>query len=611
MTAPVQTPITSATANGVTTVFPYTFKIEDDEDIGVKVDNVEQTSGFTVSGVGQVSGGNVTFSVAPTNGDVVIIYRKLRLLREQDYQQFGDWNADNVNPDFDRLWLMMQVVDAVSLRVAPGDSASGNMMLPANRFGKYINFDEDNQPILVEGTGTATDAALVSTTHTATGGVQRNLKEKLRTDLTSVTDFTGVVADGTTDNTATILDAAVNSGKKTFIIPPNVKYDRASLLSQATLPDDVVFIDFSGINDFSAAGESTKHFGVVSKDSAPDDTHWSVDSGHHAVVNLNNFGTAGTTSATNRLASLLWSVGQFALGAADKRGFRGAAIQQFRKESGGDFWSWGVRLLAPWLSIAGRYERWASGQVISGAGVYRENDDKHYVSTGAGTTGATPPTHSSGTSSDGGVSWTYLDSADRSIFLVDQYGRWLIGNGALGSTFTHKVAPTDPSGNYVMDLRATGTSKRVSIKGYPTNSSNNEVSMPFLFWQDDVGLRFMASDGLTDIARVSDAGGFAIQEFRSLSSAAADGDTTPSVDKIGSLLLSNTGATSITTLDDASDDQIVHLVFTNGNTTLVHSVTFMLTGSVNVTPTTYSVVTMRKIPASISDRWVELSRSIK
>jgi hypothetical protein len=205
MTAPVQTPITSATANGVTTVFPYTFKIEDDEDIGVKVDNIEQTSGFTVSGVGQVSGGNVTFSVAPTNGDVVIIYRKLRLLREQDYQQFGDWNAGNVNPDFDRLWLMMQVLDAVSLRVAPGDSASGNMTLPANRFGKYINFDEDNQPILVEGTGTATDAQLVTYTPAGSGAVATTVQAALRRRV-SVADK-GAVGDDTTNDYSAIAAA--------------------------------------------------------------------------------------------------------------------------------------------------------------------------------------------------------------------------------------------------------------------------------------------------------------------------------------------------------------------------------------------------------------------
>jgi hypothetical protein len=36
-----------------------------------------------------------------------------------------------------------------------------------------------------------------------------------------------------------------------------------------------------------------------------------------------------------------------------------------------------------------------------------------------------------------------------------------------------------------------------------------------------------------------------------------------------------------------------------------------LTGSVNVTPSAGSVVTMMKVPPGISNRWVEVGRSIK
>ena len=52
---------------------------------------------------------------------------------------------------------------------------------------------------------------------------------------------------------------------------------------------------------------------------------------------------------------------------------------------------------------------WASGQVIASAGITRQNDSKLYTSTGAGTTGATPPTHTTfgGVVSDGGVSWEF------------------------------------------------------------------------------------------------------------------------------------------------------------------------------------------------------------
>lgn len=53
------------------------------------------------------------------------------------------------------------------------------------------------------------------------------------------------------------------------------------------------------------------------------------------------------------------------------------------------------------------YTLWSSGVSVA-ANDYYYYGLNVYLSTGAGTTGATPPTHTSGTVSDGGVSWTYL-----------------------------------------------------------------------------------------------------------------------------------------------------------------------------------------------------------
>ena len=73
MSVPEQTTFTSSTANGVTTVF-LTVLIADEADLTVELDGVVQTVGFTISGVGSPSGGNITFSVAPANGVNVLRY---------------------------------------------------------------------------------------------------------------------------------------------------------------------------------------------------------------------------------------------------------------------------------------------------------------------------------------------------------------------------------------------------------------------------------------------------------------------------------------------------------------------------------------------------------
>lgn len=82
----------------------------------------------------------------------------------------------------------------------------------------------------------------------------------------------------------------------------------------------------------------------------------------------------------------------------------------------------------------GGYTAWANGQSIAATGVYRYYGLNLYVSASTGTTGATPPTHTTGSASDGTVSWTYVSS-------------WLIaarpeGNTTVGNTLGRAVTAT-------------------------------------------------------------------------------------------------------------------------------------------------------------------------
>lgn len=61
-----------------------------------------------------------------------------------------------------------------------------------------------------------------------------------------------------------------------------------------------------------------------------------------------------------------------------------------------------------WKINAAAYTAHGSGQSVS-IGAYRTAADKLYRATTAGTTGATPLTHTSGTASDGAVTWQFLD----------------------------------------------------------------------------------------------------------------------------------------------------------------------------------------------------------
>lgn len=145
MTVPVQATFTASIANGATTVFPYGFKIAAAEDLAVTVDGVRLTSGYTVSGVGNPAGGNVTITAAPANGAKVVRYLAPIMKRDTDYQQFGDWLAAVVNLDFDRIWLTLQTLqqnDIRSLKL-PLDTIVDQVLTQdaAARANRTIKFD--------------------------------------------------------------------------------------------------------------------------------------------------------------------------------------------------------------------------------------------------------------------------------------------------------------------------------------------------------------------------------------------------------------------------------------------------------------------------------------
>lgn len=311
----------------------------------------------------------------------------------------------------------------------------------------------------------------------------------------NVLRYANVTDDAATDCTAAIL-AACNAIGGVFVIPPRVLYDRKALI--AGLDADVVLLDFSQINDLTAAGETTKNVGIVTSDLANNDAAWSVSSGHHAGILLNNFGSSGTDSATKRLATVIWGGGMFQNGGLTKRGSRGIAAMQFGQEPGQNYWSWKIQSYAPWLSAAGDYEDWKAGEIIAGAGLYRRSSGAHYVSSTGGTTASPGPSHTSGASPDGGgVQWTFLDSADRGVFAIDQHGRILQGEDSFTYTVEFRPSRYDPDGGvFSMMLKPapSSISKTSELHLWSTNGSGTEIAHPFLRAITGTGLSMLRPD---------------------------------------------------------------------------------------------------------------------
>ena len=83
-------------------------------------------------------------------------------------------------------------------------------------------------------------------------------------------------------------------------------------------------------------------------------------------------------------------------------------------------------------------------------------------------------------------------------------------------------------------------------------------------------------------------------------------DTTPSVADAEVFVVANSGAVSITTLDDGTAGQRVTLIFSDANTTVVHGSTVKLSGGSNFTSSANDTLTL----VLASSVWYEVGRSV-
>ncbi|MGY5368752.1 GDSL-type esterase/lipase family protein [Enterobacter oligotrophicus] len=103
------------TGNGVTTSFPYTFRIFDKSDLEVSVLDLSENltvlvldTDYTVTNAGGYSGGNVVLSSPLTNGWKISIARSLEATQETDLRNQGKFFAEVHEDAFDKLTMLIQ-----------------------------------------------------------------------------------------------------------------------------------------------------------------------------------------------------------------------------------------------------------------------------------------------------------------------------------------------------------------------------------------------------------------------------------------------------------------------------------------------------------------------
>ena len=133
MTVPVYSGPNTSTANGVTTVFPYSFKVLAAEHLLVTVNGLPRTLGvhYTVSGVGNAAGGNITFMEPPPAGAKVDRRRAMPFIRLTDYQNLGDLLAATLNDDQDSPVLMIQQLADGTMQLVLDPGGTGEFVWDA------------------------------------------------------------------------------------------------------------------------------------------------------------------------------------------------------------------------------------------------------------------------------------------------------------------------------------------------------------------------------------------------------------------------------------------------------------------------------------------------
>lgn len=101
--------------NGVTTSFPYTFRIFTKSDLVVQVVDLNENitelildTDYTVTGAGGYTGGNVILSTALANGYQISISRELPVTQETDLRNQGKFFAEVHEDAFDKLTMLIQ-----------------------------------------------------------------------------------------------------------------------------------------------------------------------------------------------------------------------------------------------------------------------------------------------------------------------------------------------------------------------------------------------------------------------------------------------------------------------------------------------------------------------
>jgi len=156
----------SYSGNGSTTIFAYTFKILDDDEIQVIIRSTNgtetiktKTTHYTVSGVGSAGGGNITFLTAPGSTETVVLKRNTTKTQETDYVANDPFPANSHEEALDRVTMIAQEIQEElgrSIKLSKTNTMTSTEFTvgAADRANKILAFDSNGEISVTQELGT-------------------------------------------------------------------------------------------------------------------------------------------------------------------------------------------------------------------------------------------------------------------------------------------------------------------------------------------------------------------------------------------------------------------------------------------------------------------------
>ena len=166
MTVSSSTNRASYSGNGSLTTFAYGFKVFDQDDLTVilRASNGTETvqtitTHYTVTGVGDVGGGNVVFGTAPASGVTVVILREMDLEQGLDLVPNDPFPAQSLEDSLDKLTFMVQQHDEQlgrAIKASRTNVITGSefVISAADRANKVFAFDSSGDVSITQEIGT-------------------------------------------------------------------------------------------------------------------------------------------------------------------------------------------------------------------------------------------------------------------------------------------------------------------------------------------------------------------------------------------------------------------------------------------------------------------------